>query len=146
VSSSNNNKPVTLFDHVNALNYGKSRDYFSKLSEKDKKTWSSFMVTKFLSMDKDNVLWCDIAGTFQQQLDNERYYKLLTILLPRAPKKLQWLGEKKSDKSQDKSLYDKHIVAIQRAYGGITVREAKEYYSLLTKEQKDYIFETYTFE
>ena len=45
----------TLFDHLNAITKDQDPKYFDTLSEEDKKTWSNYMIHRFLSMDYDFV-------------------------------------------------------------------------------------------
>ena len=45
----------TLFDHLNAISKDQKPDYFKDLSEEDKKTWSNYMIHRFLSMNYDFV-------------------------------------------------------------------------------------------
>jgi hypothetical protein len=40
-----------LFDHINHLREGRNPKYFDTLSEADQKSWSNYMVCRFLSMD-----------------------------------------------------------------------------------------------
>ena len=53
------NKPKTLFDHLKAITQYQDPNYWEKLSDADKKTWSNYMVHRFLSMNLD---WVDIIS------------------------------------------------------------------------------------
>ena len=48
-------KTKSLFDHINEVRVGKNPKYFETLSDADKKTWSNYMVCRFLSMQMDFV-------------------------------------------------------------------------------------------
>ena len=39
-----------LFDHINAITTIQDPKYFDKLGDEDLKTWSNFMINRFLSM------------------------------------------------------------------------------------------------
>ena len=39
-----------LFDHINAITSEQDPKYFDKLTEEDLKSWSNFMINRFLSM------------------------------------------------------------------------------------------------
>jgi len=42
--------PKSLFDHVKAITNEQNPKYFDTLEEADKKTWSNYMLLRFLSM------------------------------------------------------------------------------------------------
>jgi len=44
-----------LFDHLNAITAEQDPKYFDKLSEEDLKSWSNFMINRFLSMKPEWV-------------------------------------------------------------------------------------------
>ena len=48
-------KAKTLFDHLNNITAIQNPDYYDKLSDEDRKTWSNFMIHRFLSMNYDYV-------------------------------------------------------------------------------------------
>ena len=48
-------KPKGLFDHINHVREKQDPNYFDKLTEADKKSWSNFMVCRFLSMQPDII-------------------------------------------------------------------------------------------
>ena len=48
-------KAKGLFDHINHVREKQDPDYFDKLSDADKKSWSNFMVCRFLSMQPELI-------------------------------------------------------------------------------------------
>ena len=57
----------TLFDHLNAISKDQKPDYFRDLSEEDKKTWSNYMIHRFLSMNYDFV---DLIAQYDRDCDD----------------------------------------------------------------------------
>ena len=49
-------KRKSLFDHINQITKIQNPNYWEQISEEDKKTWSNYMVNRFLSMKSD---WID---------------------------------------------------------------------------------------
>ena len=67
-------KKKSLFDHINQITSVQHKTYWSKLSEEDKKTFSNFMVNRFLSMKMD---WIEVVNEFQKyNLKPKELYKL----------------------------------------------------------------------
>ena len=74
-------KRKSLFDHINQIKKTQNPNYWDTLSKEDKKTWSNYMVHKFLSMNMNLV---DIINELQKyNLEPKDLYKLYTNLLPK---------------------------------------------------------------
>ena len=56
-------KTKTLFDHIKQVTNVQNQLYWDELSESDKKTWSNYMVHRFLSMKAD---WIEVVNEIQQ--------------------------------------------------------------------------------
>ena len=83
----------SLFDHIKEITSVQKQNYWDTLSDGDKKTWSNYMVHRFLSMKMD---WIEIVNEIQKyQLEPKELYKFYTDILP---KKRQWLKYIKGDK------------------------------------------------
>ena len=68
-------KKKSLFDHVNAVTSEQHPNYWDEISDDDKKTWSNFMVNRFLSMKPE---WIEFVNDYEDsfadkvsQLGNE---------------------------------------------------------------------------
>lgn len=80
------NTPVTkgdsLFDHINNIRHLKKP--WAKLTDLDKKSWSTYMVNRFLSM---NAEYTELVNTLQKYtigvLNNREVYKLYFDILPK---------------------------------------------------------------
>ena len=99
-------KKRSLFDHIREVTAVQKVDYFDTLSVDDKKSWSNYMVNRFLSMKMD---WIEIVNEIQKyQLEPKELYKFYTDILP---KKRQWLKYIKGDKKMKYPNWVYEIVA-----------------------------------
>tara|TARA_B100000287_G_scaffold35197_1_gene32460 strand:+ start:1400 stop:1852 length:453 start_codon:yes stop_codon:yes gene_type:complete len=86
-------KKKSLFDHIKQITDVQSPNYWAEISDEDKKTWSNYMVNRFLSMKMD---WIDIVNEVQKyQMEPEMLYKVYTNIFPKGK---QWLKYIKGDK------------------------------------------------
>ena len=61
-------KKKSLFDHVNQVTSVQNPSYWDEISDEDKKSWSNYMVNRFLSMKPD---WIDLVNEIQKKSDAE---------------------------------------------------------------------------
>jgi len=109
-------KKKSLFDHVNQVTAVQNPNYWEDISDEDKKTWSNYMVNRFLSMKSD---WIDLVNEIQKYpLEPKELYKVYTSILP---KKKQWLRYIKGDKKMD---YPKWVYEIVAKDMQVSMREA----------------------
>ena len=111
-------KKKSLFDHISQITAVQNPNYWEEISEEDKKTFSGYMVNRFLSMKPE---WIDIVNEIQKyNLDNEILYKLYINILP---KKKEWLRYIKGDK---KMKYPKWLYEIVAKELECSMREASD--------------------
>ncbi len=111
-------KKKSLFDHVNQVTAVQNPNYWEDISDEDKKTWSNYMVNRFLSMKSD---WIDLVNEVQKYpLEPKELYKVYTSILP---KKKQWLRYVKGDK---KMKYPKWVYEIVAKHLQCSMREAND--------------------
>lgn len=72
----------SLFDHLDAVKTDKDPDYWEKLSRESKKKWSSFMITRFLSMRPDLVPILNELQPCVREMEDKHVYRLYAELLP----------------------------------------------------------------
>ncbi len=125
-------KKKSLFDHVNQVTAVQNPNYWEDISDEDKKTWSNYMVNRFLSMKSD---WIDLVNEVQKYpLEPKELYKVYTSILP---KKKQWLRYIKGDKKMD---YPKWVYEIVAKDMQVSMREAVaavEIYAISTGGQSE---------
>ena len=79
-------KRKSLFDHINQITSTQNPKYWEQTSKEDKKTWSNYMVNRFLSMKPE---WVELVNELQTyNLKPKELYKLYTNVLPKGK---QWL-------------------------------------------------------
>ena len=109
-------KRKNLFDHINAITSRQHSNYWDEISDEDKKSWSNYMVNRFLSMKME---WIEFVNEVQKYpLKPKELYKVYTDILP---KKKQWLKYIKGDKEMK---YPKWVYEIVAKYLEISLREA----------------------
>ena len=111
-------KRKNLFDHINAITSQQHSNYWDDISDEDKKSWSNYMVNRFLSMKME---WIEFVNEVQKYpLKPKELYKVYTDMLP---KKRQWLKYIKGDKEMK---YPKWVYEIVAKHLQISSREASD--------------------
>lgn len=77
-------KKKSLFDHLKAITTYQDPEYFDKLSVEDKKSWSNFMLLRFMSMNDDLMPVVAELQPLVQNLEPEIFYKTFTGLIPKG--------------------------------------------------------------
>ena len=74
----------SLFDHIKAITSEQNPDYWATLDDGDKKTWSNYMIHRFLSMNKDWIQVLSEIQPYTQVLEPNALYLALIGLLPKG--------------------------------------------------------------
>ena len=116
-------KAATIFDHINHLTHKKKE--WNQLSEADQKSFSPYIINRWLSMHPDLIETIDL---FQQYtigpLSKKHVYQLYYDILPNANVRAKYIKGKKVDK------YNKDLVKYITDHYSINSQEAKEYIDL----------------
>jgi hypothetical protein len=115
----------TLFDHLNAITQEKDPKYWDKLDESDKKTWSNYMVLRFLSMKPE---WIELISDIQpyvQEISPKALYLCLIGLIPKTKAFLKYMKPTSSEKLEE------WIVELIARYYNVSIAHAEEYYLIL---------------
>jgi hypothetical protein len=131
-----------LFDHLNAITAEQDPKYFDKLTEEDLKSWSNFMINRFLSMKSE---WVELIATLlplTQTLQPKEMYKLYISVIPKGKYFLKYIKGKSADK------YEEFLIELIRKDFQCSEKEALEYIEVLysTREGREnikYICEKY---
>jgi hypothetical protein len=124
-----------LFDHLNAITAEQDPNYFDKLSEEDLKSWSNFMINRFLSMKPE---WVELIATLlplTQTLEPKEMYKLYINVIPKGKQFLKYTKGKSEDK------YEQFIVDLLKKEYDCSENQAIEYLEVLysTREGREYL-------
>ena len=79
-------KSKNLFHHLKNLMEIQNPNYWDEITEEDKKTWSNYMINRFLSMKSD---WVELVNEFQKY--NVKPKDLYKFYINVLPKRKQWL-------------------------------------------------------
>ena len=128
-------KAKGLFDHIKAITQEQDPNYWDTLGESDKKTWSSYMIHRFLSMNPD---WIDLISELQpytEILQPKDLYKCYIGLLPKGRYYLRYIKGKKEEK------YEKFLIDLLKQDYGCSKTEAIDYCEILygTKQGREHI-------
>ena len=111
-------KRKNLFDHINAITSRQHSNYWDEITDEDKKSWSNYMVNRFLSMKME---WIEFVNEVQKYpLKPKELYKVYIDILP---KKKQWLKYIKGDKEMK---YPKWVYEIVAKHLQCSIREASD--------------------
>jgi hypothetical protein len=135
-------KTKSLFDHIKAVTQFQDPKYWDKLEEGDKKTWSNYMVHRFLSMNPD---WIEVLSEIQpytQVLEPKQLYLSLIGIIPKGRYFLKYTKGKKDNK------YESFLVDLIKQDFMCSSKEAEDYCEILysTREGREnikYICEKY---
>lgn len=128
----------SLIDHVKQIIKKDNIHYFDKLERKDKKSFSSYVVQRFLSMNPDWTTLINFINKYTFVLNDDQYYKLACLLIPnQARTYYPYIKNKNKDK------YNKKAIEYIGRYYEISEQQAEEYYEILGKEKIQNIMKKY---
>jgi hypothetical protein len=118
-------KPKGLFDHIKAITNEQDPKYFDKLEPEDKKSWSNYMVLRFLSMKYE---WVETIATVQpylQEVPPKAMYLALIDLLPKGRHFMKYMKPKGANK------YENWLVELVAKHYQSSKLEAEDYLNIL---------------
>jgi len=129
------NKGKTLFDHIKNITSVQNPDYWETLNESERKTFSNYMVIRFMTMNPD---WIETVAGLQyhiQELPPKLLYKFLIDLLPKSRTFLKY------QKAKNEERYETWLVELFSLYYEVSKFEAIQYLEILynTKEGQQHI-------
>ncbi len=127
----------TLFDHINAITQDKNPKYWDTLEDADKKTWSNYMILRFLSMKLE---WIELIADIQpyiQEAPPKAMYLALIDLIPKTRAFLKYMKPATADK------YEGWLIELVGKKYEVSLAEAEEYVHILyqTNNGKQHIKE-----
>ena len=112
-------KTKSLFDHITHITQRQTKNYFEDINDADRKTWSNYMVNRFLSMNSN---WTDLVNEIQKyKLKPKDLYRLYIEILPKSK---QWLRYTKGKKTMK---YQKWLLELVAKYYESSISEAHDY-------------------
>ena len=129
--------PKSLFDHIKAITNEQDPKYWDKLEEADKKTWSNYMVLRFLSMKYEWVETIAAVQPYLQEVPPKAMYLALIDLLPKGRHFMKYMKAKGADK------YEGWLVELVAKHYEVSKLQAEDYLKILysTRTGKERILE-----
>lgn len=121
-------KAKGLFDHINHIREKQDPKYFDTLTDVDKKSWSNYMVCRFLSMQPELIEYINELQKFASLLEPKEFYQILIMIVPRGRAFYPYV--KKSGKK-----WSKELLELLRKHYEESERNVEEYLNLLTTEE-----------
>lgn len=118
-------KQKGLFDHYNAVVKFKPKKYWESLDEKEKSTWSTYMINRLISMNPEMCDLISITQKYTHILDDEIVYKLYENLVPKDNRFYRYIKKRKKEK------HDKKTIELICKYFECSTKETQEYLELL---------------
>lgn len=127
--SDNSGDEKGLFDHLNAVKQDKDPDYWEKLSDSERKDWSTFMIDRFLSMNPAFTPIISELKPYTQEMEDRHVYRLYAEILPYDGQYWDYVSNKNEEK------YPDWIVDKLSDYYEVSRKEARQYIDVfLSKE------------
>jgi hypothetical protein len=125
----------TLFDHIKAITTEQNPKYWDTLEDADKKSWSNYMVHRFLSMNKDWVELLSEIQPYTQELPPKQLYLTFIDILPKGRHYLKYV------KGVSESKYESWLIDLVCKEFGCSTKHAQDYCDILhsTKEGRESI-------
>ena len=127
---------MTIFDWINQILIDKK--HWDSFDESDQKTFSPFIINRWLSMDEEFV---EGVNYFQKYaigtLEPREVYKWYSDFLPKGKRFNKYIKGKKDKK------YDPELINIMCKYFQCSKIESKENLSLISKEELKEILQKY---
>jgi hypothetical protein len=124
-SSGAKNKAKTLFDHVNAIYTNQRVDYYNKLNREDKKSYNTYMINRFVSMNPDQVEVVNELQQYYGAVGDRESYLFYSQLIPKGKQWNKYIKAKKEVK------YEDWLVRLVSSHYCVSSTEAKGYLDLL---------------
>lgn len=121
-----NKKPVSksLFDHLRAIFEIQSLDYWKTISDADRKTFSTYMINRFISMNSDYIPIANEYQLYGLQNEHRTTYLFYSQMLPKGRQFSRYV------KSEDSNKFDGWLIDLVRKHFEISAKEAIEYIKL----------------
>jgi hypothetical protein len=118
----------SLFDHINAIYLEQKKNYFSTLDDGEKRTYSAYMVNRFLSM---NIHQLPLVNEIQKyNLPSEVHYLFYATTIPRGKQYNKYV------KSKNEKKYEDWLVTLVAKHYQVSEVEATDYLELYYRDDK----------
>ena len=120
----------TLFDHINNIYQNQSPTYYDELTDGDRKSYSTYMVNRFISM---NMNYVELVNEIQKYpIENRESYLFYSQILPKGRQFNKYIKPTKTDS------HEKWVLELVSNHFQVSLREAETYLEIfyMTKDGK----------
>ncbi len=118
----------TLFDHINEIYQSQKKNYFSGLDDGEKRTYSNYMVNRFLSM---NIHQLPLVNEIQKYtLPSDVHYLFFATTIPRGKQYNKYVKAAKETK------YEDWLIDLVAGHYCVSQDEAKSYLNIYYNDGK----------
>ncbi len=121
-------KSKGLFDHINHIREVKSDDYYTNLSDVEKKSFSKYTLLMGLSMDVGSIESMAYLSRYFESIPNEQFYKVCCDLTPSGRKFCKWI-------KSSATKYNEELIEILSKHFQLGSDEVKDYCKILLKNE-----------
>lgn len=118
-------KILGLFDHVKHIREVQSEDYYTSLSDLDKKSFNKYMILRVLSMDSSIIQEISFVSKYINQLTEEALYKTCISIIPKSNHYCPYI------KSKSQSKIQSELLELVKLRFQCSLTEARDYCKLL---------------
>lgn len=115
-------KPLSIFDYITDICVTKKGN-IHVTRDPNLSKFDSFMILRFLSLDKGNIIFTSIFNHFSSGLSKEELYKSLVVIIPRGKKFLKY-------PRLQKSIHKEEDVKLLKNYFKCSSFDAREYMNM----------------
>jgi hypothetical protein len=118
----------SLFDHINAIYLDQKKNYFAGLDDGEKRTYSNYMVNRFLSM---NIHQLPLVNEIQKyNIPSDVHYLFLATTIPRGKQYNKYV------KSKNETKYESWLITLVAKHYNVSEDEAVTYLDIYHKDDK----------
>ena len=121
-------KSKGLFDHINHIRSVQDPKYFDSLTEADKKSWSNYMVCRFLSMQPEILEYVNEIQKYYE-LEPKHFYQLCLLIVPKGRAFYPYIKGTKEGK------WEKDLLILLRKHFSESERNILEYLEIIPKKE-----------
>jgi len=118
----------SLFDHINAIYLDQKKNYFAGLDDGEKRTYSNYMVNRFLSM---NIHQLPLVNEIQKyNIPSDVHYLFFASTIPRGKQYNKYV------KSKNETKYDSWLITLVAKHYNVSEDESVTYLDIYYQENK----------
>lgn len=119
----------SLFDHVNAI-YAAGPSYYRELGESDRKSYSMYMINRFVSMCPDYLPIVNEIQKYSGLLDNGSHYLFFAEILPRRKQFHKYIKASKEIKIEP------WLLELLAKHYWVSTKEAADYVEIFLQSKE----------